>query len=90
VGDRDLRLTGVAIMATFRCPRGTLLRTSWGIMMNPSDHMKLRNKGRTPLFTRQTVTFAASASRRSFRFVLRVLSRGRRFGKRSMSWRESS
>jgi hypothetical protein len=53
VGDRDLRLTGIAIMATFRCPRGTLLRTSWGIMMNPSDHMKLRNKGRTPLFTRQ-------------------------------------
>jgi hypothetical protein len=54
----DVELTtentrGVFLQATFSVPRGKARRTSWGLQLHPSDHMRLRNNGQTPLFTRR-------------------------------------
>lgn len=43
---------GVAIQTSFEIPRGMVERTRIGARMHPSDHMELRNNGRTPLWTR--------------------------------------
>lgn len=61
------RFTGVPVQASFACPRGEAQRTGWGVRIHPSDWMRLRNNGRTPLFTRHTLgTAEAERDRRRY------------------------
>jgi hypothetical protein len=46
---------GVAIQTSYDVPRGMVERTRIGAQMHPSDWMRLRNNGRTPLWTRNCV-----------------------------------
>jgi hypothetical protein len=46
------RFMRVAIQPSFAVARGEVVSTVWGVKMHPSDHMVLRNNGRTPLWTR--------------------------------------
>jgi hypothetical protein len=43
---------GVAIQTSYDIPRGMVERTRIGARMHPADWMRLRNNGRTPLWTR--------------------------------------
>jgi hypothetical protein len=43
---------GVAIQTSFEVPRGVVMRTRIGARMHPADWMRLRNNGRTPMWTR--------------------------------------
>lgn len=52
IGLRDGWHKSVPIMTSLEVERGTVEHTSFGARMHPSDWMRLRNNGRTPLWTR--------------------------------------
>lgn len=50
----QLRASGLPISESWYAPRGKILMTGFerNVIMHPSDYMRLRHGGRTPLWTR--------------------------------------
>lgn len=48
-------LRGTACASSFAVERGTIEQKRWGLCFHPADLMKIRNNGRTPLYTRHTL-----------------------------------